>query len=128
MSDDVLLVEVRDRVALLTLNRPAARNALSSELLRALPDAMVAADNDDAVDVGCDEARIAHGEDGGRVDQDDDVEGAQVLHNGGEADVQHLDKGLLRDGPGAVAHQHGVLRTGWFSRWKLDLRALAVEL
>jgi enoyl-CoA hydratase len=48
---DTLLVEVKDRVALLTLNRPAARNALSSELLNALPDAIVSADADDAVDV-----------------------------------------------------------------------------
>jgi enoyl-CoA hydratase len=48
---DTLLVEVRDRTALLTLNRPAARNALSSELLRALPEAIVAADANDAVDV-----------------------------------------------------------------------------
>lgn len=48
---DTLLVEVNDRIALLTLNRPAARNALSSELLRALPEAIVTADNDDDVDV-----------------------------------------------------------------------------
>jgi enoyl-CoA hydratase len=48
---DTLLVEVRDGVALLTLNRPAARNALSSELLRALPEAIVAADANDDVDV-----------------------------------------------------------------------------
>ena len=34
---DTLLVEIKDRVALLTLTRPAARNALSSELLRVLP-------------------------------------------------------------------------------------------
>ncbi|HVT76137.1 MAG TPA: enoyl-CoA hydratase [Acidimicrobiales bacterium] len=50
MSDS-LLAEVRDRTALLTLNRPAARNALSSELLRALPEAIVAADANDDVDV-----------------------------------------------------------------------------
>ena len=50
MSDS-LLVDVKDRVALITLNRPAARNALSSELLRALPNAIVAADADDDVDV-----------------------------------------------------------------------------
>ena len=50
MSDS-LLVEVNDRVALLTLNRPAARNALSSELLDALPQAVVAADENDDVDV-----------------------------------------------------------------------------
>ena len=48
---DTLLVEVHDRTALLTLNRPAARNALSSELLRALPEAIVAADANDDVDV-----------------------------------------------------------------------------
>ncbi|MEY2399765.1 MAG: enoyl-CoA hydratase [Actinomycetota bacterium] len=46
-----LLVDVGDRVALITLNRPAARNALSSELLRALPEAIVAADANDDVDV-----------------------------------------------------------------------------
>src|SRR5437016_2872764 len=46
-----LLVDVRDGVALLTLNRPAARNALSSELLRELPQAIVAADADDDVAV-----------------------------------------------------------------------------
>ena len=50
MSDS-LLIDINDRVALLTLNRPAARNALSSELLRALPDAIVAADSNDNVDV-----------------------------------------------------------------------------
>ncbi len=50
MSDS-LLVEVTDRIALLTLNRPAARNALSSDLLRALPEAIVAADANEDVDV-----------------------------------------------------------------------------
>lgn len=48
---DTLLVEIQNRVALLTLNRPAARNALSSELMRALPEAIVAADANDDVDV-----------------------------------------------------------------------------
>jgi len=48
---DTLLVEIHDRTAVLTLNRPAARNALSSELLRALPEAIVAADANDDVDV-----------------------------------------------------------------------------
>ncbi|MQA76922.1 MAG: hypothetical protein GEV10_00330 [Streptosporangiales bacterium] len=36
MSDPVLLVERRDRAAVLTLNRPRKRNALSAELLDAL--------------------------------------------------------------------------------------------
>ena len=48
---DVLLKSVKDGVALLTLNRPDARNALSTELLRALPAAMGEANADDAVQV-----------------------------------------------------------------------------
>lgn len=48
---DVLLVDIKDRIALLTLNRPEARNALSSELLRTLAETMTAVDNDDDVDV-----------------------------------------------------------------------------
>lgn len=40
-----------DRTALLTLNRPEVRNALSTELLRRLRDEVAAADADDAVDV-----------------------------------------------------------------------------
>lgn len=48
---DTLLVAIKDRTALITLNRPAARNALSSDLLRALPEAIVAADANDEVDV-----------------------------------------------------------------------------
>src|SRR5207302_664307 len=37
---DVVLVEIADRVATVTLNRPEARNALRPELLRALPEAV----------------------------------------------------------------------------------------
>ncbi|HUP87647.1 MAG TPA: enoyl-CoA hydratase [Acidimicrobiales bacterium] len=48
---DVLLSEVADGVAVLTLNRPEKRNALNSELTRALRDAMRSADADDAVSV-----------------------------------------------------------------------------
>ena len=39
-SSDVLLVEVADAVATITLNRPDARNALSVDLLRAIPRAV----------------------------------------------------------------------------------------
>ena len=46
----VLLVEVADRIATLTLNRPAARNALSRALTFALWDAVLAAGNDPDVD------------------------------------------------------------------------------
>ncbi len=50
MSDAVLL-EVEDRIATVTLNRPEARNALSSEVLRLLPQLMIRADGDPDVDV-----------------------------------------------------------------------------
>jgi enoyl-CoA hydratase len=48
---DVLLTEVADRVATVTLNRPAARNALDTALRAALRQAMAALDADDDVDV-----------------------------------------------------------------------------
>jgi enoyl-CoA hydratase len=51
MSDNVVLLEVSERIATITLNRPAARNALSSEVLRVLPQLMSQADADDEVDV-----------------------------------------------------------------------------
>ncbi len=37
MADDVVLLDVADNIATVTLNRPDARNALSSEVLRLLP-------------------------------------------------------------------------------------------
>jgi enoyl-CoA hydratase len=48
---DVVLLDVTDRIATITLNRPEARNALSSEVLRRLPAVMVEADRRDDVDV-----------------------------------------------------------------------------
>lgn len=48
---DVLLVERAHRVATVTLNRPSARNALSSELVLALRQALAQLDADDGVDV-----------------------------------------------------------------------------
>lgn len=51
MSDtDVVLVEVADRIATVTLNRPEARNALNSELLRRLPQVFRDLEADDGVD------------------------------------------------------------------------------
>jgi enoyl-CoA hydratase len=47
----VVLLEVSDRIATITLNRPASRNALSSEVLRLLPKMMRTADSDPDVDV-----------------------------------------------------------------------------
>lgn len=48
---DVVLFEVSDRIATVTLNRPEARNALSSEVLRQLPARLREADERDDVDV-----------------------------------------------------------------------------
>jgi enoyl-CoA hydratase len=52
MTDaDVLLIDTEDRVRTLTLNRPQARNALSSELRRRFFQALRDAEADDDVDV-----------------------------------------------------------------------------
>jgi len=48
---DIVLVEVVGRVATVTLNRPEARNALSTAMIRALTDATRGIDADDGVDV-----------------------------------------------------------------------------
>ena len=50
MAEPVLLVDIEDRIATLTLNRPEARNALSRALGFALWDAVLAAGDDDGVD------------------------------------------------------------------------------
>src|SRR3954467_3953757 len=51
MSSDVVLVEVADRVAVITLNRPEARNALNRDVRRRLPAAITELEADDDVDV-----------------------------------------------------------------------------
>jgi enoyl-CoA hydratase/carnithine racemase len=51
VMDDVLLVEQRGAVRLLTMNRPAKLNALNGDLVRALTAALLAAQDDDAVRV-----------------------------------------------------------------------------
>jgi enoyl-CoA hydratase len=48
---DVVLYEVSERIATVTLNRPEARNALSSEVLRRLPQLLGEAEASDDVDV-----------------------------------------------------------------------------
>ena len=50
-TSDVVLVEVSDRIGTITINRPEARNALSSEVLQALPAAVTQLEGDDDVDV-----------------------------------------------------------------------------
>ena len=51
MSYDTILTEQRDRVLLITLNRPNALNALNTQLSHELIDALTKADRDDGV--GC---------------------------------------------------------------------------
>lgn len=46
-SEPVVLLDISERIATITLNRPGARNALSSELLRLLNETMKAADAND---------------------------------------------------------------------------------
>ena len=50
-GSDVVLLDISDRIATITLNRPEARNALSSEVLRRMPEAMRIAEASDDVDV-----------------------------------------------------------------------------
>jgi enoyl-CoA hydratase len=50
MSDDVILVDVADRIAVVTLNRPEARNALNPAMNAALPEAIASCDARDDVD------------------------------------------------------------------------------
>ena len=50
-GDDVVLLDISDRIATITLNRPESRNALSTEVLRKMPEAMRAAESSDEVDV-----------------------------------------------------------------------------
>ncbi len=51
MAEDVVVVEVVDRVATMTLNRPEVRNALNGELRTAIFDVGRQLDADDSVDV-----------------------------------------------------------------------------
>ncbi|WP_040831006.1 enoyl-CoA hydratase [Nocardia jiangxiensis] len=50
-AEPILLTEQRGGVRILTLHRPAARNALTSSLIEALRRELAAADSDDRVDV-----------------------------------------------------------------------------
>jgi enoyl-CoA hydratase len=50
-GDDVVLLDVTERIATITINRPDARNALSSEVLAKLTKAIKRAEADDEADV-----------------------------------------------------------------------------
>ena len=49
--DDVVLVDVEDRIAVVTMNRPEARNALNRELGNRLPRVMMDVETRDDVDI-----------------------------------------------------------------------------
>jgi len=83
-ANGAVLASVIEGVGVLTLNRPEARNALSSEVLKALPQALRFLDNDPDVDVlvltGADPAFCAGldlkelGASGGNIDPDASLE------------------------------------------------------
>jgi enoyl-CoA hydratase len=51
VNDDVVLFEIDQRVAVITLNRPEKRNALNRAVQRRLPEVITQLEEDDAVDV-----------------------------------------------------------------------------
>ena len=51
-SEKVVLVEQRDRILIITINRPEARNAVNAAVSRGLADAMDRLDDDPGLSVG----------------------------------------------------------------------------
>jgi enoyl-CoA hydratase len=51
-EDDPVLVEQRDRILIITINRPKARNAVNAAVSKGLADAMDRLDGDDGLSVG----------------------------------------------------------------------------
>ncbi len=108
-GDGVVLTEVADRIGTITLNRPEARNALNSEVLGALPDAIRALDADDSVDVlvltGTDPAFCAG------LDLRELGDGGRNLGGGGDADQRGPFPERTKPLIGAI---NGVAVTGGF--------------
>ena len=51
-SEEVVLVEQRDRILIITINRPKAKNAVNAAVSRGLADAMDRLDGEDGLSVG----------------------------------------------------------------------------
>ncbi len=112
-AEGPVLLDVTERIATITLNRPEARNALSAEVLRRLPKVLLQADADPQVDVlvltgadpafcaGLDLKELGSGVGGGSSRE----EGHSAL--GGRGPMPRLTKPLI----GAI---NGVAVTGGF--------------
>jgi enoyl-CoA hydratase len=116
MSDELVLYEVSERIATITLDRPEARNALSTEVLSLLPQRMRDAEADPDVDVliltGSDPAFCAGldlkelGADGGNLGGGSGADGTRNT-DGVRGPFPRLTKPLI----GAI---NGVAVTGGF--------------
>ena len=126
-TDELVLTEVADRIATITLNRPGARNALSSGLLKALRAAIRSAQADDDVDVliltGADPAFCAGldlkelGSGGGALAKNRQAAEASAPGLGGAGEGGEADRGRgpLPPGPKPVIGAiNGAAITGGF--------------
>lgn len=112
--DRPVLLDVADRIATVTLNRPEARNALSSDVLGLLPRLLEQADRDDAVDVviltGADPAFCA-GLDLKELGSRD----TKLLTTGSDAGSGHRNRGPLpKMSKPLIGAINGVAITGGF--------------
>jgi enoyl-CoA hydratase len=118
---DVVLLEVADRVATVTLNRPEARNAMSAELIAALGRLVAEADARDDVDVfiltGTDPAFCAGldlkelGHDGGVLKRNPDFERAH-REDPDQEPRRRVRRGTLPTAKPIIGAVNGVAVTG----------------
>jgi enoyl-CoA hydratase len=114
LTDRPVLLDVSERVATITLNRPDARNALSSEVLQLLRQLLEQADRDPAVDVliltGADPAFSA-GLDLSELGSRD----TKLLGAGADSSSSHRTRGPLpRLSKPLIGAVNGVAITGGF--------------